>query len=246
MSLIKAENLSAGYDSDTIIEGINFTVNEGDYLYIVGENGSGKTTLMKTILGLLPPLSGEIVFGDGLNSKEIGYLPQHTPVQKDFPASVWEIVLSGCQSRCGIRPFYNKKEKAIANENIRKMGMTDLKNRCYRELSGGQQQRVLLARALCATGKLILLDEPVAGLDPMVTLDMYRLISDLNKSGITVIMISHDVAAAAKYASHILHIGDMVFFGTNEEYRQSKIGKYFLMQGEMLGEISNDGKKEAK
>ena len=173
---------------------------------------------MKTILRLLSPIEGKICTGDGLLPDEIGYLPQQTEVQRDFPASVKEIVLSGCQSRCGKRPFYNKAEKELAVENMKKMGVFDLQNRCYRELSGGQQQRVLLARALCATQKMLLLDEPVSGLDPNATEEMYELIESLNKSGITIIMISHDVNAALKYATHILHIGSEIFFGKKEDY----------------------------
>ena len=169
MAMLTAKDLSLGYGSDVILKGLNFEVNKGNYLCIVGENGSGKSTLMKTILGLNPPAGGEIVWGDGLQQNEIGYLPQQTVVQKDFPASVKEIVLSGCQGRMGRRPFYNKEEKQLAEENIEKMGISALKDRCYRDLSGGQQQRVLLARALCATRKLMLLDEPVSGLDPKVT-----------------------------------------------------------------------------
>ncbi|MBQ6213100.1 MAG: metal ABC transporter ATP-binding protein, partial [Ruminococcus sp.] len=194
------------------------------------ENGSGKSTLMKTLLHLQAPLKGEIITGDGLKNNEIGYLPQQTIVQRDFPASVREIVLSGCQSRCGLRPFYNKEEKALAAENMKRMGITDLADRCYRELSGGQQQRVLLARALCATRKVFLLDEPVSGLDPKVTAEMYELIKELNDEGITIIMISHDIAAALRYASNILHIGSSVFFGTKEEYLESETGKFFLRQ----------------
>ena len=216
-------NLSLGYNSHTVVENLNFSVNTGDYLCIVGENGSGKSTLMKTILGLLKPLSGKITNGDGLLPDEIGYLPQQTEVQRDFPASVNEIVLSGCQSRCGRRPFYNRAEKALALENIRKMGIENLRKKCYRELSGGQQQRVLLARALCATQKMLLLDEPVSGLDPIVTKEMYTLIEDLHKEGITIIMISHDIEAAKKYASHILHIGKNIFFGTKDEYIARKM-----------------------
>lgn len=169
MALLTAQNLSLGYDSNVLIENINFTVNPGDYLCIVGENGAGKTTLIKTLLNLREQLSGQILIGDGLKKNEIGYLPQQTELQKDFPASVKEIVLSGCQGRCGFRPFYNKEEKELVKINMDRMGITDLADRCYRELSGGQQQRVLLARALCATKKLLLLDEPVAGLDPKVT-----------------------------------------------------------------------------
>ena len=227
MSYIEVKDLSVGYDGVAVEKNINFTVGKGDYLCIVGENGSGKTTLMKTLLGLNDPLRGQIIFGEDLTKNEIGYLPQQTEVQKDFPASVQEIVLSGCLSACGLRPFYNKSEKALADENIRRMGIEDLKSRCYRELSGGQQQRVLLARALCATRKVLLLDEPVSGLDPKVTASLYELIKDLNKEGITIIMVSHDIEAAVKYASHILHIGDELFFGTKTDYLKSSAGKMF-------------------
>ena len=228
MAQISCQNLTVGYDGRTVLQGLNFEVNPGDYLCIVGENGSGKSTLMKTILGLQAPIGGRILTGDGLRKNEIGYLPQQTQAQKDFPASVREIVLSGCQGRCGSRPFYSKEEKRLAEENIGKMGIGSLTKRCYRELSGGQQQRVLLARALCATRKMLLLDEPVSGLDPRVTAEMYGLIERLNREeGITVMMISHDISAALKYASHILHIGDSVFFGKKTDYLQSPQGKVF-------------------
>ena len=219
MAQLTCQNLTVGYDGRAVLQGLHFEVNAGNYLCIVGENGSGKSTLMKTILGLQAPISGTILTGDGLRKNEIGYLPQQTQVQKDFPASVREIVLSGCQGRCGSRPFYNKEEKQLALDAMDKMQITQLAKRCYRELSGGQQQRVLLARALCATQKMLLLDEPVSGLDPKVTAEMYALIEKLNcEDGITVIMISHDIAAAVQYASHILHIGDTVFFGTKDAY----------------------------
>ena len=230
MALLTIQNLSLGYDSRVIAEGLDFTVNTGDYLCIVGENGSGKTTLMKALLHLQEPVGGQILTGDGLKRNEIGYLPQQTVVQRDFPASVQEIVISGCQGRCGLKPFYGKKEKRLAAENMERMGISDLAGRCYRELSGGQQQRVLLARALCATRKLLLLDEPVSGLDPKVTGEMYGLIEELNREGITIIMISHDIAAAVRYATHILHIGTRVFFGTRDAYLESDIGKIFLLQ----------------
>lgn len=228
MAQLVCQNLTLGYDSRVIVKNLNFSVNEGDYLCIVGENGSGKSTLMKTILGLHSPMFGSISTGDGIKQNEIGYLPQQTVVQKDFPASVKEIVLSGCQGRCGIRPFYNKEEKMLARSAMQKMNIEHLSDRCYRELSGGQQQRVLLARALCATRKILLLDEPVSGLDPKVTAEMYELIKDLNRSGITVIMISHDIAAATEYASHILHIGKKIFFGTKDEYLASEARRVFL------------------
>ncbi len=230
MAQLTCENLTLGYDGKVIVENLDFSIDEGDYLCIVGENGSGKSTLMKTILGLQPPVSGKIITGDGLSRSEIGYLPQQTDVQRDFPASVREIVLSGCQARCGVRPFYSKEEKALAESNMEKMGITQYAKRCYRELSGGQQQRVLLARALCATQKLLLLDEPVSGLDPRVTAEMYNLIEELNgKDNITIIMISHDISAAVRYASHILHIDKTVFFGTTQEYLQSDAGKRFTV-----------------
>lgn len=236
MSMIIGKDLSLGYDGKEIVGGINFNIDKGNYLCIVGENGAGKSTLMKTILGLLAPLKGEIVYGDGLKKNEIGYLPQQTPVQRDFPASVEEIVLSGCQGRMGLRPFYSCEEKKLARENMEKMNILELSKRCYRELSGGQQQRVLLARALCATQKVLLLDEPVAGLDPKVTAEMYGLIKGLNDEGITIIMITHDITIALNYASHILHIDKHLFFGTRESYLESDIGKRFMLLQNMEGE----------
>lgn len=218
MAQLTCSNLTLGYESKIIIKDLSFSVEAGNYLCIVGENGSGKSTLMKTILRLLKPIEGIITTGDGLLPDEIGYLPQQTFVQRDFPASVREIVLSGCQSRCGRRPFYTKEEKALALKNMERMGIASLEKRCYRELSGGQQQRVLLARALCATQKMLLLDEPVSALDPSAQNEMYTLIEELHKSGITVIMISHDVEAALRYATHVLHIGEEIFFGTKEEF----------------------------
>ena len=238
MSYVTVKDLEVGYDKSVISQKLNFKIEAGEYLCIVGENGSGKSTLMKTLLGLIKPIGGEIIRGDGLEADEIGYLPQQTIVQRDFPASVEEIVLSGCQSRSGFRPFYNKEEKKLARENMERMGIADLEKRSYRTLSGGQQQRVLLARALCATRKVLLLDEPVAGLDPVVTMQMYDLIAELNREGITIIMISHDIAAAARYASHILHIGDRIFFGTREEYLASEMGQFFAKRQEG-GERSN-------
>lgn len=231
MSFLKVNNVSLGYEDGAIIQGLSFHVDSGDYLCIVGENGSGKSTLMRTVLGLQHPLDGTIEYGDGLKQNQIGYLPQQTLVQKDFPASVWEIVLSGCQGSRGIRPFYTKEDKERATKNISRMGIEHLRNKCYRDLSGGQQQRVLLARALCATGKILLLDEPVSGLDPKVTQEMYDLIKNLNDEGITIIMISHDIEAAVKYASHILHIGGNIFFGTKEDYLASDAGTVFTRGG---------------
>ena len=224
MSQIVCHNLSIGYDDRAILQNINFSVNKGDYLCIVGENGSGKSTLMRTLLHLQPSLGGEITFGDGVRENEIGYLPQQTLIQKDFPASVREIVLSGCLNGCGFRPFYNRAEKARTKEMMEKLQISNLSKRCYRELSGGQQQRVLLARALCATRKLLLLDEPVSGLDPQATRDMYDTIRKLNtEDKITVVMISHDLETVSVFASHILYIGETCFYGTKQEYLESDI-----------------------
>ena len=219
MAQITCRDLSIGYEGRAIRDHINFSLHKGDYLCLIGENGSGKSTLMKTLLHLLPPVSGSVLLGDGLGSNEIGYLPQQTVIQKDFPASVREIVLSGCQNHCGIRPFYNKEEKRLSEEMMDKLQITHFRNRCYRELSGGQQQRVLLARALCTTRKILLLDEPVSGLDPKVTEEMYRLIEQLNHvDQITIIMISHDIREAVKYASHVMYLGEDIFYGTKQEY----------------------------
>lgn len=233
MEQLTCSNLTLGYEGRPVLSGVSFTVNEGDYLCIVGENGSGKSTLMKTILGLQKPMGGAIAFQNGVRANEIGYLPQQTAVQKDFPATVREIVLSGCQGRLGKRPFYGRKEKELAALNMEKMGLTALAGRSYRNLSGGQQQRVLLARALCATQKILLLDEPVSGLDPKVTLEMYGLIERLNREdGVTIIMISHDIAAAVQYASHILHVGHETFFGTCSDYRKSRPAlRFFASEG---------------
>lgn len=220
MSQIVCRNLALGYEKRAVAEDISFEVNKGDYLCILGENGSGKSTLIKTLLGLTRPLSGEILFGDEVSSKDIGYLPQQTLAQRDFPASVKEIVLSGCLNRRGFRPFYSQAEKEMATEKMEQLGIAHLAGRCYRELSGGQQQRVLLARALCAAHKMLLLDEPVAGLDPKAAAEMYEVTYELNqKHGITIIMVSHDIMAAVPYASHVLQLSNnSMFFGTKEEY----------------------------
>ena len=227
MAQITCEKLTVGYEGVPVVSSLDFAVNKGDYLCIVGENGSGKSTLMRTVLGLQKPLRGKILFGDDLHANGIGYLPQQASLQKDFPATVREIVLSGCQARLGRRPFYSKADKAMAKQNMERMEIGGLAGRCWRELSGGQQQRVLLARALCATRTLLFLDEPVSGLDPRVTEEMYSLIASLHREGITVIMVTHDLPAAMKYATHILHIGEPVFFGTREEYLESPASRAF-------------------
>ena len=227
MPLLSFENLSIGYDNTSVLNDLSFEIEKGDYIAVIGENGAGKSTLLKTMLGLIAPIKGRIVFDKEVKKTEIGYLPQQTLAQRDFPASVWEVVISGCLARNGLRPFYSKEDKKLAQNNIEKMGLKELKNRCYRELSGGQQQRVLLARALCSSNKLLVLDEPVTGLDPKVTNQLYEIVSSLNKEGITIIMISHDLSVL-KYANKVLHVGHDTFFGDKESYFKSENYKRLL------------------
>ena len=233
MALIRCENVSIGYEGQIVVKDLNFQIASGDYLCIVGENGSGKSTLVKSLLGLKSVEKGQIIFGDGLRQTEIGYLPQQTDVQKDFPASVYEVVVSGRLNSRGIRPFYTSADKKTAFEKMKMLGIEDLSGQSFRDLSGGQKQRALLARALCATKTLLLLDEPVTGLDPIVTAEFYELIQRINKeSGIAVVMVSHDIESAVKYATHILHLQEKVlFFGTAEDYQKSRVGRTFLGGG---------------
>lgn len=230
MALIKCENVSIGYEGQTVVKDLNFKIEQGDYLCIVGENGSGKSTLVRSLLGLKNVEKGQIIYGDGLKQTEIGYLPQQTDVQKDFPASVYEVVRSGRLNSRGFRPFYTAADKKASFEKMELLGIRNLSRQCFRDLSGGQKQRVLLARALCATKSLLLLDEPVTGLDPIVTGEFYQLIREINQeSGIAVVMVSHDIESAVKDASHILHLQETaLFFGTTEEYKKSPVGRRFL------------------
>ena len=239
MALITCRDAAFAYENITVVDRLNFEVNIGDYLCIVGENGSGKTTLMKGLLGLIRPKSGSIEMGDGLKPTEIGYLPQQTSAQKDFPASAFEVVISGRLSSRGMRPFYSKQDREIALYNMERLGVLPLRKKSFRELSGGQQQRVLLSRALCATQKMLLLDEPVSGLDPLVTQELYRTIHSLGReTGITIIMISHDIRRAVEYASHILHLQNkQVYFGPAEQYTQTSAGKLFLGGGDLDGAV---------
>lgn len=229
MAQITCKDLSFAYDGETVLSDIDFSIDAGAYLCIVGENGSGKSTLMRGILGLKHPSKGEIIFDD-LKPTEIGYLPQQTQIQRDFPASVSEVVLSGRLNSMRGRMFCNAEDKAAAAANMERLGIDDIADRCYLELSGGQQQRVLLARAMCATKKLLLLDEPVTGLDPVAANEMYNLIKLVNLCDNTsVIMISHDIHAAVRYATHILHLGhSQLFFGTTEQYRESDLARRFV------------------
>lgn len=230
MAYLTCDNITLRYESLTVMQNLSFTVEKGDYLCIVGENGSGKSTLMKCLLGLKPVDAGKLILGDGLKRSEIGYLPQQSEIQRDFPASVQEVVLSGCLNSSRLHPFYTKEDKRRAAEQMDCMKITALAKRCYRELSGGQQQRVLLARALCATKKLLLLDEPVTGLDPVVTTELYGILRHIHEEhGITIIMVTHDVECAVRHAKTILHIGrGESFFGTCQDYMQSEVGRHFL------------------
>lgn len=234
MSLIEVTNAAFRYDGREVVSDLNFSVERGDYLCVVGENGSGKSTLIKGLLGLKSPHNGSIVFGEGLNAHEIGYLPQQLESQRDFPASVQEVVLSGTLNSLGLKPFYTRKQREITQTQLICVGMYTQRNASFRDLSGGQQQRALLARALAATQKLLILDEPIAGLDPLASADMYRLIEHINRDhGVTVIMVSHDLHAAVRAAKRILHLENrQLFFGTTKEYRFSDIGRRFLGGGE--------------
>ncbi len=216
--MISAKDLTVGFGSQIVAERINFDIDSGDFVCIVGENGSGKSTLVKTIMSLLPPVGGHVVLGDGLKRTEMGYLGQQTDVQRDFPASVEEIVLSGCLNSCGRRPFFNRQDRKTAESNMARTGVLNLRRRCYRELSGGQQQRVLLARALCASSRVILLDEPVTGLDPVASAEMYRILAELNRSGMTIVMVSHDIEPALEHATKVLDMGRKTVMMSVEEY----------------------------
>lgn len=235
--IFECKDVTLGYENKVVAKNLNFKIDQGDYLCVVGENGTGKSTLIKTLLGLIKPLNGEVIANvQGKNHKGVGYLPQQTQAQKDFPASVWEVVLSGVLNNDHRCPFYNKKDKAEAEKNMEKLNILDLKKCCYRELSGGQQQRVLLARALCATDSVLILDEPVTGLDPAASMEFYETIKDLNKKeNVTIIMVSHDIKNALNYATHILHLEqENDFFGTVEEYKKSNVSNMFL------GGVAND------
>ncbi|MBQ7399078.1 MAG: metal ABC transporter ATP-binding protein [Clostridia bacterium] len=229
MALIEAKNVCLGYDGKDVVTGLDFEVQKGDYLCVVGENGSGKSTLIKALLGLKKCSSGHLHFLDGLKQDQIGYLPQQTVSQKDFPASVFEVVLTGTLGKKKLFGFYTKDDKRAALDNMAILGITELKNECYRTLSGGQQQRVLLARALCATRELLLLDEPSTGLDPVATEEMYELLYHLNRNhGITIIMVSHDIRASLRYSTHMLHLrGSQLFFGKTKDYLSSEAGRIF-------------------
>ena len=231
MALLSFESVGLAYGGDNVAHDVSFTVQSGEFWGIVGENGSGKTTLMKALLGLISCASGRIVMGEGLKPNEIGYLPQQSVIQKDFPASVCEVVLSGTIGYRGLKPFYGRQERELAARNMEMLGLTSIANRSYQELSGGQQQRVLLARALCATKKCLVLDEPTTGLDPVVTAEFYRVLHEINEKGMTIIMVSHDIEEAVRDCSHILHLScHPLFIGTARDYKNSPIGRKYLAE----------------
>lgn len=232
--LIKCEHVDFGYENQDAVVDVNMEVDPGDYLCIVGENGSGKSTLMKGLLGLLKPAAGQLTVDEELKKTGIGYLPQQTAAQKDFPATVREVVLSGCLSRRGRLPFYSRREKEIAGENMEKLGITQLAGQCYRELSGGQQQRVLIARALCATTRLLILDEPITGLDPMAIQEFYTMLRRLNREeGVAILMVSHDLRNAVEEANKILHLQKRVlFYGPAHDYMNSRAAGHFFHEKE--------------
>ncbi|MCR5228786.1 MAG: metal ABC transporter ATP-binding protein [Solobacterium sp.] len=231
MSLLDIQHAGFQYDGNTVLKDITFSVEEKQYLCIVGVNGSGKSTLIRGILGLKKPSEGSVAYGEGLSGSQIGYLPQQTDAQKDFPASVYEVVLSGRLNKLGRRPFYRKEDRQAADEKIELLNIGSIRNKSYQKLSGGQQQRVLLARALCAADRLIVLDEPVSGLDPAAAADFYRICRQINEGGMTIIMVSHDIQSALSQASHILYLGHSEpFFGTVEEFKNSPAGKKYLSE----------------
>jgi zinc transport system ATP-binding protein len=231
--LIACRDAAFGYDGYAVISALNFTVEPGDYLCIVGKNGSGKSTLVKGLLRLLDPLQGSVTFYGEFKRGAVGYLPQQIAVQKDFPAGAFEIILSGAAGRMGLRPFYSAKEKQRSRDIMEQLGIGDLRDRCFRELSGGQQRRVLIGRALCASSEAFVLDEPTAGLDPAASSELYALLQRINREmGVTIIMVSHDIGAAERHATKILHLQNkQCFFGASVDYLNSGLGKQFLKAG---------------
>ena len=253
--LLDCKDLSFGYEGRTVLSGLTFSVEEGDKLCVVGENGSGKSTLLRGLLSLISPMGGRLVKNSGLTAGDIGYLPQETPLQRDFPATVFEVVLSGRQNRRGLAPFYTRADRAAAAETLGLLGIAELKQSCFRELSGGQRRRALLARSLCAAGKILLLDEPASGLDPVIQAELYNALEKINAEfGITIIMVSHDIEGVLRFTAagkddsaangtftangvsanngkpgKVLHLaGEQLFFGSAESYRESEPGKIFL------------------
>ena len=203
MSIIKIENMSFGYtNSYETLSNINMEINEGEFVTIIGENGSGKSSLIKCILGLNKVQKGKITV-----KNRIGYLPQMTEIQNNFPATIEEIVLSGTIPQNIKKIFYTKEDKKKAEETMKKLNLYDMRKKCFYELSGGQRQRVLIARALCSTDQVLLLDEPVNGLDPKIVTGIYEMLYNLNKNqGLTIIMVSHDIDRSIQYSTRVIEI----------------------------------------
>lgn len=234
--VLECKNLAIGYENRIVLTNLNFTINEGEYVCLFGDNGSGKSTLVKTILGLIPKSRGEINFAKDISQRSIGYLPQHNENLADFPASVYEVVRSGCLNRTGFRPFYNKQEAKRTRDMMKVLEISDLENRSYSELSGGQQQRVLLARALCATDKLLVLDEPFTGLDATTAKNLHEALSKINKElGVTLIIVSHFIEDLLKYSTKVIHLSqDCLFCGKPDDYKEHMKKEFILSRHQLL------------
>ena len=217
---IICEGLAVGYSGKPLCNGFDLEINNGDYICIVGENGAGKSTLIKTLVGLIPAISGKVLLRGDIDKSDIGYLPQQREMQKDFPASVWEVVLSGCLDRLGFKPFYGHKERKLASAAIRELDLEDIKNESFRELSGGQRQRVLLARAIAGSKKVLVLDEPITGLDPVAAAHLYQLLNRVNQNGTTIITISHDISKALSAANKLLIMSDKPHLASEAERKE--------------------------
>ena len=217
---IICEGLAVGYSGKPLCNGFDLEINNGAYICIVGENGAGKSTLIKTLVGLIPAISGKVLLRGDIDKSDIGYLPQQREMQKDFPASVWEVVLSGCLDRLGFRPFYGHKERKLAADAIRELDLEDIKNESFRELSGGQRQRVLLARAIAGSKKVLVLDEPITGLDPVAAAHLYQLLNRVNQNGTTIITISHDISKALSAANKLLIMSDKPHLASEAERKE--------------------------
>lgn len=232
MAQLRCENISVGYEDGIVVSDVSFELNRGDYVCIVGENGAGKSSLLKGILGLAKIQGGKLEYGDGMSRADVGYLPQQKDYQKNFPATVKEVVMSGFLNKMGLRPYYNRAEKARAMEILSDFGMADYVRASFGSLSGGQKQRVLLARAMCATDKLLLLDEPTTGLDPVATEELYELLKRLNREKkTTILMVSHDLNKAVSDAGLILHVNKRSgcgYFGPADKYLDSEAARHFL------------------
>ena len=215
--LMEAKHLDIGYGKKVIYGGLNFSVKAGDFICIVGPNGAGKSTLVKTLLGLIKPLNGEIRFY-GLKRGLIGFLPQEIKIDENFPATVFEIVLSGNLNRLGKRAFFNQDERKHALSKMKLVGISELKDRHFVELSGGQRQKVMLARALTATQDLLILDEPSNSLDRKSTKELYATLKKINQNGITIMMITHDLDHGNLIGNKILALRDTFYYGATDDF----------------------------